>query len=322
MRRYNLPGDRALLKNLLAEIPPVSLTYGGRRMALSELSPQIEREALDETRTRTLFSAALDKHMTLRVERVDYADFPAAEWTAFVENHGEAPSALLEDFCVFDGALRGENPVLLHGNGEDMGVFAAQTPVFAEKYRVITVDSRGHGKSVACGVKLHISDMADDLVYVLDAAGVDRANILGFSDGGNVAMVFASRYPERVKSLILSGANADPSGLRFKYYCPMLLEQRFLTIGTIFSKKACRKKEYLDLMVLEPELRRPELQRITAPTLITAGEKDMITRLHTDYLHVSIQGSQLKIFPGGHFTIREHPEEYNRAVLEFLAQVN
>ena len=187
---------------------------------------------------------------------------------------------------------QGEPLVLLHGNGEDMGVFAAQTPVFAEKYRVITVDSRGHGKSVACGVKLHISDMADDLVYVLDAAGVDRANILGFSDGGNVAMVFASRYPERVKSLILSGANAYPSGLRFKYYCPMLLEQRFLTIGT------------------------------TAPTLITAGEKDMITRLHTDYLHVSIQGSQLKIFPGGHFTIREHPEEYNRAVLEFLAQVN
>ena len=118
MRRYNLPGDRALLKNLLAEIPPVSLIYGGRRVTLAELSPQIEREALDETRTRTLFSAALDEHMTLRVERVDYADFPAAEWTAFVENHGEAPSALLEDFCVFDGALRGENPVLLHGNGD------------------------------------------------------------------------------------------------------------------------------------------------------------------------------------------------------------
>ena len=118
MRRYNLPGDRALLKNLLAEIPPVSLIYGGRHMTLAELSPQIEREALDETRTRTLFSAALDKHMTLRVERVDYADFPAAEWTAFVENHGEAPSALLENFCVFDGALRGENPVLLHGNGD------------------------------------------------------------------------------------------------------------------------------------------------------------------------------------------------------------
>ena len=74
MRRYNLPGDRALLKNLLAEIPPVSLTYGGRRMALAELSPQIEREALDEARTRTLFSAALDKHMTLRVERVDLRD--------------------------------------------------------------------------------------------------------------------------------------------------------------------------------------------------------------------------------------------------------
>ena len=50
MRRYNLPGDRALLKNLLAEIPPVSLIYGGRHVTLAELSPQIEREALDGTR--------------------------------------------------------------------------------------------------------------------------------------------------------------------------------------------------------------------------------------------------------------------------------
>lgn len=213
---------------------------------------------------------------------------------------------------------KGEPLVLLHGNGEDMSVFSEQTPVFAEKYRVITVDSRGHGRSVACGVKLHIGDMADDLVCVLDAAGVDKANILGFSDGGNVAMVFASRYPERVRSLILTGANADPSGLKFRYYCPMLLRQRFLTLATIFSPKACRKKEYLDLMVLEPELRKQDLLRITAPTLITAGENDMITRLHTDYLHVSIQGSQLKIFPGGHFTVREHPEKYNRAVMEFL----
>ena len=87
-------------------------------MALAELSPKIEREALDETRTRTLFSAALDENLTLRVERVDYADFPAAEWTASVENCGKAPSALVEDFCVFDGALRGEHPVLLHGNGD------------------------------------------------------------------------------------------------------------------------------------------------------------------------------------------------------------
>lgn len=118
MRGYHSPEERALLNNLLAEIPPVSLVYGGRRVVLSELSPKIERETMDEARTRTVFSAGLDENLMLCVERIDYADFPAAEWTAFVENRGIAPSALVEDFCAFDGVLKGASPVLLHGNGD------------------------------------------------------------------------------------------------------------------------------------------------------------------------------------------------------------
>lgn len=211
---------------------------------------------------------------------------------------------------------------LLHGNGEDMGVFSAQVSAFSKYFRVITVDSRGHGSSLAGGDKLSLYDMAEDLVAVMRAAGLEKASILGFSDGGNVAMIFASRHPGVVDSLILSGANCDPGGLALRYSLPMRASQALAVIASPFSRKACLKKEFLDLMLLEPRLKKHELQSITAKTLITAGEKDMITRSHTEYLHRCIPNSELKLFPGGHFTPFEQAESYNAAVLAFLNPVN
>lgn len=214
----------------------------------------------------------------------------------------------------------GEPLILLHGNGEDMSVFSAQTAEFSKHFRVMTIDSRGHGSSLAGGDKLSLYDMAEDLISVMDAAGVKKANILGFSDGGNIAMIFASRHPEMVDRLILSGANSDPGGLALRFYLPMRIFQTAATIASPFSKNACRRKELLDLMVLEPKLTRHDLGRISAKTLITAGEKDMITRSHTEYLHRCIRDSQLLWFPGGHFTPFERTESYNAAVLDFLLQ--
>lgn len=213
---------------------------------------------------------------------------------------------------------KGKPLILLHGNGEDMSVFSAQAEEFSKYFRVITIDSRGHGKSEAVGEKLSLYDMADDIPAVMKSAGVEKAHILGFSDGGNVAMIFAIKYPRMVDKLVLSGANSDPGGIRLKYALPMWFSQLGAAICTPFSKKACKKKELLDLMVLEPKLKKQDLQRISAPTLVTAGENDMITRSHTEFLSRSIPGSELKWFPGGHFTPFRLAEEYNRAVLDFL----
>ncbi len=212
----------------------------------------------------------------------------------------------------------GEPLILLHGNGEDMTVFSAQVTEFSKHFRVITVDSRGHGSSLSGGVKLSLYDMAEDLIAVMEAAGVKKASILGFSDGGNIAMIFASRHPDMVDKLILSGANSDPGGLALRFSLPMRMSQIAATIASPFSKNACRRKEFLDLMVMEPKLTKYELHAISAKTLITAGENDMITRSHTEYLHRNIKNSELQWFPGGHFTPFEQTESYNSAVLAFL----
>lgn len=212
----------------------------------------------------------------------------------------------------------GDPLILLHGNGENMTVFAAQTEQFSKHFRVITIDSRGHGESLAGGEKLSLYDMAEDVVSVMRAANIEKANILGFSDGGNVAMILAAKHPQLIDRLVLSGANCDPGGLALRFSVQTRLAQVWATILSPFSNEARKRKEFLDLMVREPKLTKYNLESITAKTLITAGENDMIRTSHTEYIHRSIKDSQLIRFPGGHFTPFEQPDAYNAAVLGFL----
>ena len=107
----------------------------------------------------------------------------------------------------------GEPLVLLHGNGEDSSYFEHQIAFFQDRYRVIAVDTRGHGKSPRGTAPLTLNQFADDLSAFMDELDIASAHILGFSDGANVAMLFALAHPTRVKSLVLNGGNLFPEGL-------------------------------------------------------------------------------------------------------------
>ncbi len=210
--------------------------------------------------------------------------------------------------------------ILLHGNGESARCFDGQYGDFEKRFRVIALDSRGHGKSTHGDGDLSLSQMAEDVRTVMAKLGLEKADILGFSDGGNTALIFASRYPEMVKRLVLSGANAYPEGIKFKYYIGMELSRIPAAIRAMFSTEGYKKRELLMLMLKEPHIEKEELMKIKCPTLITAGENDMIRREHTEFIRRSIENSELIVFPGGdHFTPQKMPEEYNRAVLEFLS---
>ena len=117
---------------------------------------------------------------------------------------------------------RGRPLVLLHGNGEDSSYWKAQIPEFTRFYRVIAVDSRGHGASESGTQGLSFALMAEDLKKVLDARGVKKAHILGFSDGGNLAIKFALTYPDYVDKLILNGANVEMfNGIKPHFQLPI-----------------------------------------------------------------------------------------------------
>lgn len=116
--------------------------------------------------------------------------------------------------------------ILLHGNGENSGYFEHQIDYFQNKYRVIAPDTRGHGKSPRGEKPFTIRQFAEDLHDFMEEQEIEKAHILGFSDGGNTALIFALKYPRRVGRLILNGANLDASGVKPSTQIPIVLGYR------------------------------------------------------------------------------------------------
>lgn len=215
---------------------------------------------------------------------------------------------------------RGKALVLLHGNGEDSSYWKAQIPEFTRFYRVIAMDSRGHGASESGAHGLSFETMAKDLKTVLDARGVKKAHILGFSDGGNLAIKFALTYPEYVDKLILNGANVEMfSGVKPQIQIPVYAGYGLAAAMSRFCKKAARRRDVLGLMVHPYGVSMDDLDRLTMPTLIIVGEHDMIKEKQTKEMAAHIPHCRVEVFrDGDHFVAAKQPSRFNRTVIEFL----
>lgn len=208
--------------------------------------------------------------------------------------------------------------ILLHGNGEDCGYFVHQMEPFAKHFRVIAIDTRGHGQTPRGEVSFSIRQFAEDLLDFMNLHQIGKAHILGFSDGGNIAMVFALMHPERVKKLILNGANLNASGVKRKVQIPIEIGYRIAKLFATKSPAARKNAEMLGLMVNDPNVKAEELSCIQNPTLVIAGEKDMIKDSHTRLIAKSIPEAMLSIIPGNHFIANKNPDTFNEVVLRFL----
>ena len=213
---------------------------------------------------------------------------------------------------------KGEPFILLHGNGGSSDYFRGQIDEFARDHHVFALDTRGHGRTPRGEMPFTIRQFADDLRGFLDARGIDRANILGFSDGGNIAMIFAMRYPERVDRLILNGANLDTSGVKRIVQVPVELGYRIARKHAEKSGSARKNAEMLGLMVNDPNVDPSELSAIRAKTLVIAGTRDLIKASQTRQIAAGVPDAELVWIKGDHFIARKNPAEYNRAVLAFL----
>jgi pimeloyl-ACP methyl ester carboxylesterase len=213
---------------------------------------------------------------------------------------------------------QGEPLILLHGNGENCDYFTGQVDKFARYWHVYALDTRGHGKTPRGTAPFTIRQFADDLLAFMDAQGIGKAHVLGFSDGGNIAMVFAMKYPERVDRLILDGANLDTMGVKLSIQIPIEIGYWFAKLFAGKSDEARLHAEMLGLMVNDPNVRPEELSTIKSKTLVIAGTKDMIKERHTRLIASSIPDSRLVFIKGDHFIANKNPEEFNRAVVEFL----
>lgn len=208
--------------------------------------------------------------------------------------------------------------ILLHGNGEDCAYFTRQIDSFSENFHVIALDTRGHGQTPRGEAPFTIRQFAEDLLTFMDQHNIEKAHLLGFSDGGNIAMVFALAHPERVDKLILNGANLDASGVKRKIQIPIEIGYRIAKFFARKSPKAKKNAEMLGLMVNDPNVNPEELSRIQNKTLVIAGDNDMIKDQHTRLIAQSIPGAELCILQGNHFIANKNPQSFNEAVLRFL----
>ena len=213
---------------------------------------------------------------------------------------------------------KGTPIILLHGNGESSDYFRGQIDEFSGQYHVYALDTRGHGRTPRGDKPFTIRQFADDLLGFMERHQIGKAHLLGFSDGGNTAMVFAIRHPDRVDRLILNGANLNADGVKRCTQIPIEIGYRIARRFSARSDSARRNAEMLGLMVNDPDVSPEDLAGIRAKTLVIAGTRDMIREEHTRMIAECIPNSRLVFLKGTHFIANRHPGEFNRAVLDFL----
>lgn len=175
--------------------------------------------------------------------------------------------------------------ILLHGNGEDHTIFDMLIPELSKYYSVYAVDSRGHGQSDRA-TELSYDTMACDIAEFIQKLGLIKPILYGFSDGGIIGLILAICSPHMLSLLIVSGANTQPSGIRF---FPLLLIK-----AVYFLTRSAKMK----LMLTEPDIKKEDLNKIKTPAVILAGSRDLIKQSHTEYIAENIPGSTLQILKG------------------------
>ncbi len=194
--------------------------------------------------------------------------------------------------------------ILLHGNGQDGSYFIHQIDYFSDRYRVIALDTRGHGKSPRGTKPFTIEQFSCDLYDFMEELEISEAVILGFSDGANIAMKFAMNYPDKVKALILNGGNLDPKGVKRTTQIPIEFGYKIARRSASKSHEAKKNAEMLGLMVNDPNIERNELSKITAPTLVICGRNDMIRESHTKEIAENIPNAKLSIIKGNQNAVK------------------
>ncbi|HSU27918.1 MAG TPA: alpha/beta hydrolase [Chitinophagaceae bacterium] len=215
----------------------------------------------------------------------------------------------------------GKPILLLHGNGQSIGVWSRQIFEFSKYYQVIAVDTRGHGRSSEDGRKYSYDLFAEDINAFLDFLHVDSIPIVGWSDGGNTALILAMKHPGKVGSLVTMGANIciNTTVVPKSEFKKVNKGIDYFKQDTSYDSR--NKVRLLTMLLTEPNYQFKDLAAIRCPVLIMAGEKDIILPDHTKGIAAHIQKGRLLIAPNEtHFFPQENPASFNKIILDFLRE--
>lgn len=214
----------------------------------------------------------------------------------------------------------GEPLLLLHGNGQMIYAYLKQIPHFEKKYKVIAVDTRGQGKSKDFSTgPLSYDLFAEDMKQLMDSLHIKKANILGWSDGGNTGLIMAVKYPQYVNKLAIMGANLFPGTEALPEAVWTQLRTGIAQLQPRTDEASKMQVRLFTMLLNEPHLTFTDIKKIKAPTLVMAGETDMILESHTKAIAAGIPKSQLVIFKGAsHYAPIEVVREFNETISKFF----
>jgi pimeloyl-ACP methyl ester carboxylesterase len=217
---------------------------------------------------------------------------------------------------------------LLHGGLANGTYYAYQIPVLAAKYQLIVMDSRGHGRSSFDEQPISYELMASDVLGLMDHLGIQKADILGWSDGGIIGLEIAIHNPDRLNKVVAYGANFDPTGVRLDVGTNARFNAFIERAAEDYQKLSPHPEQWDEFLnnisnmwATQPNYTEDQLKAITTPFLILDGaEEEAIDLNQTKLMALLIPGAELNLMPGtGHFAMFEKPDEFNQIVLDYLA---
>jgi pimeloyl-ACP methyl ester carboxylesterase len=245
------------------------------------------------------------------------------------------PKPTATGFVEVDGAKlyyatygKGAPVILLHGGMGNSDHWSHQVPALAEKLNVIVIDSRGQGRSTRTKAAPSYDMMAADVLAVMDRLDLTAAAIVGWSDGGEIALKLGVYHPDRVTKLVVFGANYNAKGSKQRAGKSFATFAAYTAKCRADYKRLSQTPKQFDALVqwLLPIWRNPmgftqdQLRSIKAPTLVADGDHDEIIQLaQIEEMAKLIPDARLEVFKDtSHFALWQDPASFNKVVVDFL----
>ena len=259
----------------------------------------------------------------------------------------------------YEIAGQGDCLVLIHGYPDTLDMWYNQVPEFSKKYKVVTVDVRGFGKSEITAGPYSMGLFAEDLYGLLKELNIEKACVLGFSMGGMIAMTFVLSHPEMAAGLVMANSAVATGEVQPSAEDMAAMQERQKMMADVFAtgdmeaicemmtvsafspgfkeKDPATFQRFKDIKMqnsFEPlqaimqamgEARTgppPDLKQLKCPVLILVGEADgLMAANNAESMNRIIEKSTMKVFPTGHAAALEAPQDFNKAVLDFMETV-
>jgi pimeloyl-ACP methyl ester carboxylesterase len=221
---------------------------------------------------------------------------------------------------------RGAPVILLHGGLANANYWGELVPALAPRYRVVVMDSRGHGRSSRDARPFGYDLMASDVLALMDFLKIDKTSVIGWSDGAIIGLDIAIRHPERLSKLFAFAANSDPSGVKDVNQSPVFTSfiararQEYEKLSPTPTEYDVFLTQITKMWETQPNWTGDDLANIKVPTwIVDADHDEAIKRENTLFMADHIPDSGLLIEPRvSHFAFLQDAQQFNADVLHFL----